>query len=410
MDACGLLTKRQTFIYMKIIAPSAVIFCGLLATDNFATAQTWTPTIAPSNYWTSVVSSADGSTLAALAYMVCYTSTNSGTTWASNSVPAANNNSILAASADGLRLASATSNSGEIDVSTNGGLTWKKSTNYVEAAWQSIVSSADGKTLVATEGGPVVYASTNYGVNWYRLVGLPNPGSDPQLAALSADGSCLLVQVPGTVYTTTNFAKSWSTNVISAAFKSIAASADARKLVGAPYGGNIYTSTNFGAAWIQQTNSPSLLWWSCASSADGTRLAAVSGTAGGAGVIYTSADSGLTWVSNKVPSQQWIKIICSADGNKAVAIVNGNDPVAAGGIWISQTAPSPQLNLSSSNGNLNLSWLVPSTNFVLQQSSALGAGNWTTLTNPPALNLSNLQDQLTLMPTNSSAFFRLTTP
>jgi photosystem II stability/assembly factor-like uncharacterized protein len=392
---------------IKTVPASLIIFCGLLAPDDFATAQTWTPTKAPSNYWYSVVSSADGSKLAAVANEVCYTSTNSGANWVSNSFPAADNQSILAASADGMRLVSATSNSGEIDVSTNGGLAWKKSTNYIEASWQSVVSSGDGSTVVLTQAAAVVYASTNSGATWYSLVRMPNPGSDPQLAAISADGKFLAVEVPGTILATTNFGKSWSTNILSASFKSMAVSADGSKLVGAPYGGNIYTSTNFGGTWIQQSNSPSLLWWSCASSADGTKLAAASGTAGGAGVIYTSTDSGSSWESNNAPDQQWIKIVSSADGNQLVAIINGNDPVASGGIWIAQTTPLPQLNLSSANGSLNFSWLVPAANFVLQESSDLGAGSWTTLTNLPALDFTTLQEQLTLVPTNGSAFFRL---
>lgn len=323
-----------------------------------------------------------------------------------NNVP---NFQVLAMSADGTKLAGASDNNGIIGISTNGGLNWSYPTNYAEATWQSIVSSADGKTLVLTEAGAQVHASTNSGATWYPLAILPNNGSDPQYAALSADGNSLVVKCYGYIFATTNFGKSWQTNSLSTPCEEMAASADASKLVTAPYGSNIYTSTNFGASWSQQTNSPDLLWWSCASSADGTRLAAVSGTAGGSGVIYTSNNSGMNWVSNNVPEQQWSQIVSSADGNELVAIVNGNDPVAAGGIWISHTAPSPQLNLSFSSGGLNLFWTVPSTNFVLQESPDLSAGSWTTLTNSPTLDLTNLQEQSTLAPANDSGFFRLIT-
>jgi len=54
-----------------------------------------------------------------------------------------------------------------------------------------------------------------------------------------------------------------------------------------------------------------------------------------------------------------------------------------------------------------LSWLVPSTNFVLQQKPDLTTTGWEILTNAPALNLTNLQDEVTLSPTNNSGFFRL---
>jgi hypothetical protein len=395
---------------MKTNAVSMISFSCLLFSGNFGAAQTWMQTGAPSNYWTSIAASADGSKLTGVGNNVCYSSTNSGTTWTSNNVPAFGNGTLLTASADGMHLVAATDNTGEIDVSTNGGLNWKKSTNYFEAAWTSLTSSGDGKNVVLTEAAPLVRASTNWGATWYPLVALPlcNICSEsPQYATISADGHCLTIAGPGNIFTTTNFGNTWTTNNLSTPWREMAASADGKKLITAPYGANIYTSTNSGSTWIEQTNSPDLLWWSCASSADGTKLAAISGTAGGTGVIYTSADSGVTWVSNSVPSQQWHQIVSSADGNKLFAIVNGNDPVAAGGIWTLQTTPSPQLNLSPSNGDLNFSWTVPSTNFILQQSPGLGPNNWTSPTNLPALNLSNLQEQLTLTPTNASGFFRL---
>jgi len=55
-------------------------------------------------------------------------------------------------------------------------------------------------------------------------------------------------------------------------------------------------------------------------------------------------------------------------------------------------------------------WIVPSTNFVLQQNLDLTTTNWTDVTNPPALNLTNLQNEVILTPTNNSAFYRLKTP
>jgi hypothetical protein len=73
----------------------------------------------------------------------------------------------------------------------------------------------------------------------------------------------------------------------------------------------------------------------------------------------------MTWTSNSVPVQYWASVASSADGGKLVAVARG------GGIWTSQTTPSPQLNLSPLDGNFLLSWIIPSTNFVLEQSSDL---------------------------------------
>jgi hypothetical protein len=77
-------------------------------------------------------------------------------------------------------------------------------------------------------------------------------------------------------------------------------------------------------------------------------------------------------------------------------------------IYTSQITPAPQLNLAASHTNLTLGWTIPSTNFVLQQSADLLA--WADVTNPPVLNLTNLQNQVTLPPAASSGFYRLKTP
>ena len=76
----------------------------------------------------------------------------------------------------------------------------------------------------------------------------------------------------------------------------------------------------------------------------------------------------------------------------------------------SQTTVPPQLNLSASTAgaNLTLSWIVPSTNFIVQQSTDLGS--WTNLSATPVLNLTNLQNQICLPLASSTAFYRLTTP
>ena len=89
----------------------------------------------------------------------------------------------------------------------------------------------------------------------------------------------------------------------------------------------------------------------------------------------------------------------SADGNELVAASSG------GGIWIAQRLPAPQLNISFASTNVQISWTVPSTDFVLQQSADLVS--WTNVTNPPVLNLTNLQNQVILNPSGSNSFYRL---
>ena len=66
------------------------------------------------------------------------------------------------------------------------------------------------------------------------------------------------------------------------------------------------------------------------------------------------------------------------------------------------------MNLTPANGNFTVSWIVPSTNFVMQQCSDLAS--WADMTNTPVLNLTNLQNEVILSPTGSSGFYRLKTP
>jgi hypothetical protein len=80
-----------------------------------------------------------------------------------------------------------------------------------------------------------------------------------------------------------------------------------------------------------------------------------------------------------------------------------------GGIYTLHTTPGPSLSISAATSNcVALSWLIPSTNFVLQQSSDLL--NWSTMTNVPILNLTNLQNQVVTPISDGSAFYRLATP
>jgi len=141
-------------------------------------------------------------------------------------------------------------------------------------------------------------------------------------------------------------------------------------------------------------------------SADGSKLVAVNWAGGflsSLSSIYTSTNSGATWQTNNAPNKTWNSVACSADGGKLVAVVG-----YGGSIYTSQTTLSPQLHGSPASTNLTLAWTVPSTNFVLQQSTDLSS--WSPVTNPPVLNLTNLQNQVTLPSSNSSGFYRLKTP
>jgi hypothetical protein len=93
--------------------------------------------------------------------------------------------------------------------------------------------------------------------------------------------------------------------------------------------GQIYTSSDYGATWKAQ-NSGIQAWQSIASSADGTKLVAVSAGSDGfinnGGLIYTSTDSGVTWILNtnladndRAWNYEWSSVASSSDGTKVIA-------------------------------------------------------------------------------------------
>ncbi len=417
---------------MKAVKALLMVTATLLVTD-FAFAQTWTPTSSPSEAWNSLASSADGSKLIAtfVPWQFCV-STNGGATWATNNQPVYSSSVTflsVATSADATEIVGVGGTA--CWVSTDFGNTWSSNNVPGATVLSSVAMSADGTKLVVASGqagspqnvnGPICI-STNSGMTWSQTKA---PTNNWVAVASSADGSKLVAAVHSNnqhspsgncIYISTNSGTSWimsdaPTNI---AWWSVASSADGRKVVAANavtltdpvLWGSVYTSTDSGMTW-KSNDVPAAEWWSVSSSSDGTRLVAI-GYQSGTGIIYSSTNSGANWVSNSLPSQVWRCVASSADGRKLVAASeSGNNDSGPGSIYSLQTTPVPKLNLAGSGSNLALSWTIPSTNFVLQQSSDLTS--WADVTNSPALNLTNLQNQITLSPSNSSGFYRLKTP
>ena len=385
----------------------------------------------PNENWDSVASSADGSVLVAVANEVndaspaglIIVSTNSGATWSiATGAPTNGWWETVACSADGSKMIAAGGGGGRyifpIYTSPDTGMTWV-SNNAPVINWQSVASSADGARLVAAaELNQVIYTSTNSGAVWTQATNAPKVSWFS--VALSADGTKLAAVATGStnIFASPDFGATWITNNvpegppqgIQRGWSSIASSANGSRLVAAAGGngtsGFIFISTNSGAAWkVTATNIALGLsahpWIGVASSADGTRLAAVSDATIPFGVVITSTNSGATWTTNAVPFLDWNAVALSADGAQLVASVGYP---STGPIYVSQTTRSPVLNVPASDSAV-ISWMVPSQNFTLQQSSDLL--NWTDMTNVPAFNVISLENQVTLPPSVGNSFFRL---
>ncbi|MGB8370513.1 MAG: WD40/YVTN/BNR-like repeat-containing protein [Limisphaerales bacterium] len=398
---------------------------------NSAFAQTWTQTSASTNLnWGSVACSADGTKLAALAsdiygYYTSWVSTNSGATWTATSLP--NTTDVigkLLLSADGTKLV-ASDTAGFMYTSTDLGNTWISNT-VPTGFLLPIALSADGTKMVAegdTSTNDVIFTSTNSGTTW---VSNNIPVNSALFGATSADGIRMVVtgmtiQGPSYVFTSTNSGATWSDGVPAGGnlLYSVAFSADGTKLV---TGGEapsetpfMLTSTNSGATWTSNSlPSLSAMWKSFALSADGNTLVAVATSVNLdlklEGHILTSTNLGATWSLADAPVECWSGVACSADGCQlaASAFAEAAPPFSLGGIYTARTIPAPRLCLSPKSSNLQLSWIIPSTNFMMQQSADLQ--NWVDMTNQPVLNLTNLQNEVILPPPGSNVFYQLKTP
>jgi len=325
---------------------------------------------------TSVTCSTDGRKMAGVYVggIIC-TSTNSGATWVTNDVPLAGWYSI-AGSADGIKLVAAAGNSGSsgpIYTSTNSGLTWQPTT-APSNNWRCVASSADGVKLVAGASYSIatVFVSTNSGITWFDT-GLPT--NSDWTVACSSDGNKMIAvnysnfsdpeNTQGRLFTSTDAGTTWELNPqVSGFFGSVAMSADGNKVFIVSYDGSVYVSTNFGA----------------------------------------------NWTINDLPDgEAFVNIAASADGGKLLTgSVFSSDPSGNGVSYFSSSVYAPQINLERVSTNVALSWFLPSANFVLQQSSDFA--DWSDSTNRPLLNLTNLQNQITLPLNASNRFYRLKTP
>jgi hypothetical protein len=375
----------------------------------------WRWADAPTKDWGSVASSADGTKLVAVADQI-YTSANSGATWTATTAPS-NNWSTVASSADATKLVAVAD---QIYTSGNSGATWTPTT-APSNRWSSVASSADGTKLVAVAAPQAVWNGTNYdyigdgaiyssldsGATWSRTSA---PSDFWYSAACSADGTKVVAAAYQMIYTSSNSGATWThTSAPTNYWRSVASSGDGTKLVAVA--DQIYTSGNSGATWTP-TTAPTKYWNSVASSADGTKLVVVCYDWQDTESIYISTNSGAAWTPAGEPAMGyghggWKAIAASADGSNIVAVGDRAICTLRSPAPAPPLPPSPQMAVAWSGATLGLSWLVPSTRFVLQQNSDLSSTNWAEVPTPPTLDCTNLHQRLTLTPSLGSSYFRL---
>jgi hypothetical protein len=187
-------------------------------------------------------------------------------------------------------------------------------------------------TLTSSSAACVGASGTCYGFT----VTFKNP------SLLATDVSKIVIQSGANVVTLNCFqiAKECTWTTVTAVgmknWQSIASSSDGTKLVAVVYGGDVYTSINSGATWVNRSLG-NKNWWAVTSSTDGTKLVAVVNP----GQIYSSTNSGVSWtLQSGSVSGAWRTISSNSDGTKlAAAVFSGYiyTSTDSGVTWVEKT-------------------------------------------------------------------------
>jgi hypothetical protein len=356
--------------------------------------NTWSQrTITGWRNWHQVAMSTDGTKLAAIVgdayggtiYNGIYLSSDSGATWTASTSAGYHDWSSVAMSADGVRLVAAMVQ-GSIYTSSDSGATWVERPSAGQHYWSSIISSPDGSkvTAIASDdygGLGFIYTSTDFGVTWTQRTSAGQ--RNWQAVTSSTDGKKIaatavnyvydqetgdVLTMSSHIYTSSDAGVTWveQTTASSLLWFSIVSSADGSKLaaIGSdPADGNpeyyivpnsyIYTSTDAGVTWTKQSASGLRPWTSLASSADGTRLAAIENAydyTSFNGAIYTSIDSGATWKEQVTAGKRsWQTIASSTDGTRLAFAVGWYTGGVVGPIYLAtmEGPATDTINLSS---------------------------------------------------------------
>ena len=213
----------------------------------------------------------------------------------------------VAASGDGTQLYAVSS--AQIKRSTNSGSTWTPVLTLNNC--RALACSSDGAIAVAAAAR--LWVSTDSGLRWIQR----GPSGFWMSVACSIDGTKLVaVDDFGLVITSNDSGQNWVTrNAPQTNWSAVASSADGTKLVAVGAGG-IYTSADSGVTWAPRREGR---WAAVASSADGLKLFAATTIGASISTIYTSTDSGANWVPGQTGGWGWGSLACSADGSKVVA-------------------------------------------------------------------------------------------
>ncbi|WP_207717687.1 WD40/YVTN/BNR-like repeat-containing protein [Caenimonas soli] len=309
---------------------------------NVAPGATWTERVpdaaSPNLKWAGTASSASGNRVAAIADPGgIYLSSDAGVTWTRSSAPTDNWTQVLM-SADGTKLA-ALGNT-VLHTSSDSGQTWTARSGS-GLSWMGVYMSDDGQRIVGAAVGGTLYASTNGGASFTLIAGTAN--TDWRTVAGSSDGTRLVAVAshyggdPANqgVYVSTDSGATWTRRLASGNWTFAAASADGMRMAVLDQGGHPWVSDDGGATFTQRFGYST--WSGLAVSRDGRVVAAqepradVYGYPGYNFISNAGGDDPWDWHGGTGDMNLWWRgISLSYDGNWITAVDNGN-PTGGGG-------------------------------------------------------------------------------
>ena len=244
--------------------------------------------------WRRIVTSGDGSKVAAIGYghnsysEYLWLSNNGGSTWTSVGgqtrewfdVAMSRNGSVLVATNKSM-----SDSDGGVWRSTDGGVNWTDVTPVVSSAkvlgfWRSVSVSSDGQRILAGLDFRGLFLSVDGGANWVEHV--PISGGVFTDVAMSGDGRRMLAAVDigasgeDGVWVSRDFGATWSRTLAMTAITNADISRDGTTMVAARYprtdtASAVYASRDGGASW-QTEPAPQAAWTGLALNESGERM------------------------------------------------------------------------------------------------------------------------------------------
>ena len=239
----------------------------------------------------------------------------------------------IATSADGSKVVAALKNpdniyTSKIYSSSDSGATWTDRSGAGSDKWYQVAMSANGSTIIA--GGESKFVvSTNSGANWSTISGYTSSGDGNLLIAATSDGH--LFTLTGLTWTErapvpSNFTNNWSNIITDSTGSTIFVSRYQEST-----SGDLYKSTDSGATWSKQSNFPGQQMNSGQLTCDATCAKIYANPyyipggfnyLGNAFGIWSSLDGGATWTQENVLNPHLYRgfvIAMSSNGKKIYA-------------------------------------------------------------------------------------------